>query len=50
MSGIDGIKSCLENYILLFAFDVYIYVGSYTLYENCLLGLFGYKQISNKTI
>ena len=28
MSGIDGIRSCLEDYILLFLFDVCMYVYS----------------------
>ena len=28
MSGIDGIRSCLEDYILLFLFDVCRYVAS----------------------
>ena len=29
MSGIDGMRSCLEDYILLFLFDVCMYVCMY---------------------
>ena len=42
MSGIDGIRSCLEDYILLFLFDVCMYVAMYV----CILFAINHKNVS----